>query len=207
MDPASAGSEALPTPLCNVDTSPPHPSAIPPNSPGYLQVVDAPDSYTVYGNTPEHILDEIAECTPISTSGTNGTTGKYAAATADTIAWSVSYNSAVGNICTISNVEVTLHIKQVFPSWQASDGTNNGLKLLWQTYLSKLKAYEQGHVNLDEQSAVKLYRDLSSTIPTNCSQIDAVVNQTVNVDIANNNLINTRYDISNDYGFKQGVIL
>jgi predicted secreted Zn-dependent protease len=193
-------------PSCTPDTSYVPAGAITPTQPGLEQVIDEPSTYAVYGNTSDQIMSEIAECTPVHSSGTNGIAGDFAASTANTISWTLNYIDN-NDICSVASVDVTLHINQVFPSWQASAGSPVSLNSTWQTYLNGLEAYEQGHAQLDEAAASQVLSDLQNLPASSCDTIGQSANTVAEADTANNLTANTNYDLVNNYGLKENVTL
>lgn len=194
-------------PNCNPDTSYQTPGSITPTSPGLQQVIDAPSTYTVYGNSPSQVMNQIDDCTPVHSSGSNGSPGNYAASTAYNISWQLNYNTNASGQCVPANVEVTLHINQVFPQWQATAGVQPGLTSAWQTYIAKLQTYEQGHVQLDDQAAAAVLSDLQNLPATDCETINQLANTTANNDITTYQNANLNYDLINAFGLKQDVVL
>jgi predicted secreted Zn-dependent protease len=193
-------------PNCTPDNSYSLPSSITPLEPGLQQIIDTPSTYTVYGDSPSQIMSEIDQCTPVHTAGTNGAAGNYAASTANTISWSIEYTDTDGQ-CSITNADVTLHISQVFPEWQATGGSPSSLNSLWQNYITKLVAYEQGHVSLDETAANAVLSDLQNLPTTSCSEVNQVANSVANNDANGNLAANANYDNINDFGLNEGVVL
>jgi len=183
------------------------PTVIDPEVPGLQTQVDSPTTYTVFGDSTDEINAQIAECTPVQSSGTDGFAGRFAASTSNTISWKFGYSEIGPDSCKISYVAVSLHIEQVFPNWQPTSGQNPELTEQWQVFITKLHGYEEGHVTLDEQSAEKILTDLVNFPPTACENISAAGNNLAQLDMDNNLTINTNYDISNDFGNKEGVSL
>jgi predicted secreted Zn-dependent protease len=193
-------------PQCTPDTSYTLPSSISPTGSGLSIQVDQPSIYTVYGDSTTAIINQMADCTPVTSSGTGGSPGKYGASTANAVSWSVSYSEA-GDTCSITSVGVTIHINQVFPSWSAPSDASTSLTAAWQAYIAKLHAYEQGHVNLDELWAKNVLNDISAIQPGNCDSIDQTVNATARNDLSNSLAANSNYDQVNDFGNKEDVNL
>jgi predicted secreted Zn-dependent protease len=194
-------------PSCIPDSSYQTPAALAPQQAGVQEVIDALSGYTVYGNTTTQIMAQMSRCTAVRSTGTGGTAGNFAASTAYSVSWHSSYNDNGAGLCTVGSTAVSLHINQVFPQWQATSGSSAGLAGLWQTYSSKLHAYEQGHVQLDEAAANTILKDLENLPPTACGSIAQIANTKGMADIANYNAANANYDIANSFGLKQGVTL
>jgi predicted secreted Zn-dependent protease len=173
------------------------------SQPGLQQLVDTPYTYTVYGNNGSQILNQILNCTPVHSTG--GQPGIYAASTAYAIDWQFSYTGS-NDICTLNNVQIGLHVNQVFPDWQASNG-DNSMASAWQGYISKLHAYESGHVALDQQAAQAVLNDLQDFPPTACEDISQQANAQAAADVHSYDVANANYDTNNDYGIKQGIVL
>jgi predicted secreted Zn-dependent protease len=194
-------------PDCTPDNTYTTPISINPTQTGLVQVIDTPSTYTVYGNTPDEIQSEITACTPVDSSGTGGFAGKFAASTANVISWNFAYTDDGTGTCTISSTDVTLHINQVFPAWQPTAGTPSSLADIWQSYITKLQAYEQGHVSIDEQEATAVLNDLENLPPTSCSDILAAGDNQARLDLSNYLNENAQYDYYNDFGQKEGISL
>jgi predicted secreted Zn-dependent protease len=75
----------------------------------------------------------------------------------------------------------------------------------WQTFTTKLHAYEQGHVSLDEAGAQTVLNNIEQVSPTACDSINSVVSSIVSADNANTLTANANYDIANDFGNKEGI--
>jgi len=174
------------------------------SQPGIQQVIDPASSYTVYGLTAPQVMSQVARCTPVHS--TSGAPGTFAANTAYTINWQAGYTSGSDGLCTLNNIQVGLHINQVFPAWQPIAAAAD-LGTRWQSYISKLQAYENGHVQLDQTAATTVFNDLQNLPPTNCGAIAQTASNKVNADIAAYNEANAAYDSSNDFGIKQGITL
>lgn len=151
-------------------------------------------------------MDQIDQCTPVHSAGSDGPVGNYAASTANDITWVINYTDTNG-LCTITNAEVTLHINQVFPQWQPTSGSPSSLNSVWQNYITKLTAYEQGHVQLDETAASSLLSDLENLPPTACSDINQVASSQADSDITKNLAANAAYDTVNNFGLNEGLAL
>jgi predicted secreted Zn-dependent protease len=204
--PSTETASAVPAvPNCQPDTSYSMPTDITPTYAGLQVIIDTPSTYAVYGNTPAEIMSQMANCTPVDSAGTNGASGKYAASTANTIDWSVSYTDNGTGICSIASASLTLHINQVFPLWQPTSGMPSSLISDWQTFTTKLHAYEQGHVSLDEAGAQTVLNNIEQVSPTACDSINSVVSSIVSADNANTLTANANYDIANDFGNKEGI--
>ncbi len=201
----AATTAAVPT--CIPDSLYRAPVPLAAQQPGIQQIIDTPSNYAVYGTTPAQIMAQMARCTPVHSTGTGGAPGKFAASTANAISWHVSYSDVGTGLCTITGVSVSLHINQVFPLWQPTSGSSATLARLWQDYSNKLHAYEQGHVQLDVAAAATILSDLQTLPVTACSDIAQAANTKALADIARNNTANTNYDIVNNFGLKQGVVL
>jgi predicted secreted Zn-dependent protease len=159
---------------CSFDNSYSVPQTIAASQPGLQTIIDQPSYYTVYGNSVSQIANEISTCTPVTSSGTNGFTAKFAASTANAVSWNVSYNVSNGDMCSVKAASVAIHINQVFPAWQ-SNSSNAQLQPDWQSFIAQLKNYEQGHVNLDEQGGATLLYDLNNFPTTNCNLIQKLM--------------------------------
>lgn len=193
-------------PNCTPDNSYALPAPISPTQPGLKMTVDQPSTYTVYGDSPSQITTQMADCTPVHSTGTNGVPGRFAASTANAVSWDVTYND-VNDICSIASADVTIHINQVFPAWQAPVNVSSSLVSDWQTYVNKLHAYEQGHVNLDETYASKVFSDLNAISPEDCSTIGDTVDNIANTDLAQSLSANSAYDQTNGFGQKENIDL
>lgn len=203
----SSSVSAAVVPQCIPDTSYSLPTEITPTQPGLVQVIDTPSTYSLFGNTPAQIMAQMTRCTPVQSSGTGGFTGTFAASTANTISWQITSTDNGSGVCSVTSVAVTLHINQVFPEWQPSSGSPSGLNAEWQTYSTKLHAYEQGHVQLDEAAANAVLSDLQTLPATACGSIDQVANTKANADLASYLSANANYDTTNDFGLKEDVVL
>ncbi|HTB49092.1 MAG TPA: DUF922 domain-containing protein [Verrucomicrobiae bacterium] len=201
--PASAPITTVSSPLCT-PTSYQLPATLPLSQPGVQQVIDPASNYTVYGLTASQVMSQVARCTPVHS--TNGVSGTFAANTAYTINWKAGYTSSSEGLCTLNTIQVGLHINQVFPVWQPSAAAAD-LATRWQSYISKLHAYENGHVQLDQAAAATVFNDLQNLPPTDCGAIAQAASNKVNADIAINNAANASYDSNNDFGINQGITL
>ena len=188
---------------CTPDTSYQMPTQLSLSQPGLQQVIDSPNTYTVYGNSGSQILAQMAQCTPVHY--TSGIPAILAASTAYSIDWQFDYVYN-GTNCSLSNVKVGLHINQIFPNWQPSGG-NNSMAASWQGYISKLHAYENGHVQLDEQAGATVLDDLQNFPPTDCTAITQAATTQAEADLHSYDIANANYDTGNNYGLNQGITL
>jgi len=192
-------------PACSPDNSYQPPVGLPLDKPGLQQVIDSPASYMVYGNTPTEVVSQINKCTPVHI--TSGQPGLFAATTGYAVNWQFDYAPDSSGSCVISDVRVGLHVSQVFPAWQSSNSAVVGLDTSWQNYITKLKAYEKGHVQLDETEAATILSDLENFPPTDCGSIDATATGKAQADLSAYDTANADYDTANNYGLKQNIVL
>jgi predicted secreted Zn-dependent protease len=200
--PPSTTSIVTTAPNCSPDDTYIPAAAIAPRGTGLTIIFDSPSTYTIYGNTVSQIETEMISCTPVTSSGTGGFVGKFAASTANDMSWQVNFNSDGNGICSISNASVLVHINQVFPKWQATSGATAGLSAQWQGFINELVTYEQGHAKLDEQGATTLLSDLENFPATSCATINQSLNTKAQADINITLAENTAYDKTNDFGPK-----
>ena len=207
VQPAVVASAPVVAPSCTPDTSYQLPTGIALPQTGLVQAIDTPATYFVYGNTAAQVTTQMALCTPVHSTGSGGTAGRYAASTADAISWNLSYENDGSGTCTVTSASVSLHINQVFPVWQPSSGSLASLASQWQNYSAKLHAYEQGHVALDEQNAAAILSDLQNFPPTDCASIEQAANTKARAEVTAYDAANANYDVVNNFGLKQGVVL
>ena len=196
---------ANPVPACSSDNSYRSPAGLPLEKPGLQQVIDSPAGYTVYGNTATEVMSQINKCTPVHI--TSGRPGLFAATTSYAINWQVDYVPGSNGLCVTDGVRVGLHVKQVFPAWQPTDSATAGLDTSWRNYITKLRAYENGHVQLDETAAATVLSDLRDFPPTDCNSIEGAATAKAKADVSAYDAANADYDTSNNYGLKQDIVL
>jgi predicted secreted Zn-dependent protease len=192
------------SPTCSPDISYQLPTELKLTASGLTQTVDPASSYLVYGYTPAQIMAQIEICTPVRSTG--GAPGTYVASTAYAIDWQFDYSTSASGLCSLINVEVGLHINQVFPVWE-TENSNPTLNANWQTYINKLHNYETGHLQLDESAATLILSDLQNLPSSNCADIASQASAQANLDISNLNLKNSAYDNNNNFGLSQGIVL
>jgi predicted secreted Zn-dependent protease len=171
------------------------------------QVIDDPSTYNIYGDTTAEVNSQMYTCTPVHSTGTGGSAGNYAASTAITLAWNISYNENPDGLCSVISANVSSHINQVFPNWVATSGSPASLSVQWQNYITKLHSYEAGHKSLDEQEGSSVYNDLVSMPAISCDTINQAAQAIFSQDTAKYNAANSAYDISNQFGLKEDVSL
>jgi predicted secreted Zn-dependent protease len=195
------------TPTCTADSTYQMPSTLSATTSGLYQVIDTPSTYDVYGNSTTAINSQLYACTPVHSTGTGGSAGNFAASTAISLSWNISYSSDAIGLCSVTGADVSSHINQVFPSWIATSGIPSILPAQWQSYITKLHAYEAGHESLDEQEGSALYNDLTNMPTTPCAAINQAAQAIFTFDTAKYNAANSAYDIINQFGIKEGVSL
>jgi predicted secreted Zn-dependent protease len=194
-------------PQCTPDNSYQMPTVLAATAPGLNQVIDDPSTYNIYGDTTAEVNSQMYTCTPVHSTGTGGSAGNYAASTAITLAWNISYNENPDGLCILISANVISHINQVFPNWVATSGSPASLSVQWQNYITKLHSYEAGHKSLDEQEGSSVYNDLVSMPAISCDTINQAAQAIFSQDTAKYNAANSAYDISNQFGLKEDVSL
>jgi|JI10StandDraft_1071094.scaffolds.fasta_scaffold00543_48 predicted secreted Zn-dependent protease len=166
---------------------------------GLTSVIDNPNYYEVHGLTIRDLRVAIEAC-PLRESA-----GDYHAVTAYNLTWAYDV-SAQGNLCTLSNVRVGLHVNQHLPHFIPGVTTPRSTASEWSAYFSALEAHEQGHIDLDSQYAERLLAAFR-TVSGDCTTIDeqaATVARSVTTML---NTANELYDARTNHGATQGALL
>lgn len=170
-------------------------------SPGLKQVIDPVHYYTVYGHTADQIRSQLNQCSAVSENGQT-----FDASTDWYINFQYLYSAPSGGLCTLNNIAVGVHVSQAMPAWQASDGDVSGLSTRWSSFIQNLTTHEQGHVNLDTQTAQTLLTGLQNFPATDCGSIVAAANAYGNSQLAALNQANINYDSQTNHGATQGAV-
>lgn len=161
---------------------------------------DYTSRYAVYGNDVDQVNAQLFSCGP-AISGEH-----FAASTDYSISW--AYGFAIqGSLCKIQNINVTMNILEVFPSWNQIAGADSQLAGRWAQFGTNLQTHEGGHAQIDRQYAQLLFDDLNNISASDCSTIDAKASQIANTKLSNLNAANEHYDALTNHGVTQGATL
>lgn len=170
-------------------------------SPGLDLSVEAPQQYTVYGNTATEVRSQINQCSPVSDLGA----GEYDAITTWWVNFSYLYSPTSGGNCSVNSVAVGMHIKMVLPAWQSSPNADAGLASEWQTYITNLTTHENGHRDIAINYANTLLSGLQSQPESSCSTIVQTTNDYGNSIISQLETDENNYDLTTNHGATQGA--
>jgi predicted secreted Zn-dependent protease len=131
---------------------------------------------------------------------------EYTGETSYSLSW--QYNTSVGNNgCTVTNVQVGIHIATALPAWQSTTQAASGLAGRWQQFASALTTHEHGHAVLDANYAAALVQQLGTLGVMNCNNITGTIQNTVDSTVRAMNTANDAYDQQTDHGATQGAVL
>lgn len=170
-------------------------------SPGLDLSVEAPQQYTVYGNTAQEVRTQLNQCSPVSDLGA----GEYDAITTWWVNFSYLYAPTSGGNCSVNSVAVGMHIKMILPAWQSSLNADSGLASEWQTYITNLTTHEDGHRDIAINYANTLLSGLQSQPESSCSTIVQTTNDYGNSLIAQLTTDENNYDTTTNHGATQGA--
>lgn len=161
---------------------------------------DEPTYYVVNGSSISDIRNAIQHCSYRAPAGT------YHALTSYNLTW--QYSIVVnGTRCSLKDTKVGMHITQLMPALNPNVTLANNDQTSWLNYITSLSAHEDGHVNIDQRYAKKLYTALESIGATDCAAIDATTKATINLYLQKMNDANTAYDAATKHGSTQGALL
>ncbi len=164
---------------------------------------DTPTYYQIYGNTASQLRTQITHCAP---GATGSSIAEFTGETSYSLSW--QYNTLVGNNgCTVTNVQVGLHIATALPAWQPATQAASGLSSRWQQFASALATHEHGHAILDANYAASLVQQLNALGNMDCDAVTSTVQNTVNSVVRGLNTANDAYDRQTDHGATQGAVL
>jgi predicted secreted Zn-dependent protease len=200
--PAPATPAAAPvaarTPACTPFGGIPVPSALALSGPGLQQRIDAPQTYTVYGNDATEVGRQLLRCAP------SGQGGNFSGATSYWIGNQYSFASTPDGQCRLSNITVGIHVTQVLPTW-GSTASGGALRTKWDAFERNLTLHENGHTIININEAQALLNDLQNLPAMSCDQIAATANTITNNHIAALNAANNNYDSQTGHGSRQGA--
>lgn len=172
-------------------------------APGLHVRYDPSVYYQIYGNTANQLRTQIAHCAPGATSSSEA---EYTGDTSYNLDW--QYTTLVSNNgCTITNVQIGLHIVTTLPAWSPTAQAAAGLPNRWQAFANALAAHEHGHAQLDANYAGALLQRLNSLGNIDCSNITGTVQSVVDSGVHALNSANDAYDQQTNHGATQGAIL
>lgn len=172
-------------------------------APGLHVQYDTPVYYQIYGNTASQLRTQIAHCAPGATSSSEA---EYTGDTSYNLSW--QYTTLVsGNGCTITNVQVGLHIATTLPLWQPTIQAATGLGSRWQQFMGALATHEHGHAQLDANYAGAILQRLNSLGNMDCSTVTNAVQSAVDSGVRTLNNANDAYDQQTNHGATQGAVL
>jgi predicted secreted Zn-dependent protease len=164
---------------------------------------DTPTYYQIYGNTASQLRTQITHCAPGATGSSDA---EYTGETSYSLSWQY-YTSVSNNGCTVTNVQVGIHIATALPTWQSTTQAATGLASRWQQFASALTTHEHGHAVLDANYAASLVQRLNALGPIDCNVITSTVQNTVDSTVRALNTANDTYDQQTDHGATQGAVL
>jgi predicted secreted Zn-dependent protease len=164
---------------------------------------DTPTYYQIYGNTANQLRAQITHCAP---GATGSSEAEFTGETSYSLSW--QYYTSVSNTgCTVTNVQVGLHIATALPTWQSTAQAATGLSGRWQQFIGALTAHEHGHAILDANYAAALVQQLNALGSIDCNAITSTVQNTVDSTVRALNTANDAYDQQTDHGATQGAVL
>lgn len=106
--------------------------------------------YNVKGSTPNSIRKDM----------NNKRTGKYDAYTNWHVTWHFNTKKNLTRECEISDINISLNIKFIFPQWKADRAVNNDVKDRWNSYYTALINHENQHKDI----AVEMAQEIEDTL-------------------------------------------
>jgi predicted secreted Zn-dependent protease len=173
------------------------PSPLTMTTPGLQQLIDAPTSYRVYGNTNAVVASELRRCAPVSTDGS------FSATTSYWLGAHYGYSLTPTGACQLSDITVAVHVSQTLPSWQDNDSGDLAEK--WAAYEHSLVMHENGHTIIDISQAGILLEELSGLPALPCDQIGAAAGTMMTARLAALDKANDDYDATTRHGAAQGA--
>ena len=172
--PAPKSSVPAPTQACKPEGSPFVKAVDMTNLPaGYHESPTAMSYYTVYGNTPTEIYNQVLGCGPLFSNGV-----RYGAATSYHFNWKFDTTmDQSGTSCSLSNIRVAARSDVLMPSWQRPANANTKASSYWSLMSTKLLDHELGHADLSNLYAQNLYDQLVSLpAASSCSVVRSTAN-------------------------------
>lgn len=171
------------------------------NSATLTTVIDTPSYYQVYGTSLVQLRNNVQSCAYRAT-----VAGDYHAVTARQINWSYS-TTQTGDVCTLRDLHIGLHIAQLLPSFVPNASTPSAVTAAWNTYAANLAVHEDGHVALANRYTQELAAKLQSIGPMRCSLLASHVEVTITSQLTLLNSEDTLYDSRTNHGATQGAVL
>ncbi len=85
-----------------------------------------------------------------------------------------------GQVCVVTDVEVTLGLTVRLPIWTDREAGDPGLLGAWEAFVDDLRRHERGHVVLNVESGAAVLEAIRSLGATRCDEIRAAVDRAAN---------------------------
>lgn len=171
------------------------------NSPALTKVIDATGYYQIYGSSLAELRSSIQSC-PYRAA----VAGDYHAVTARQINWSYS-TSQTGNVCTLQDLHVGLHMAQLLPAFTPDTSTPASVAADWNTYAANLATHENGHIAIATEHVEQLVTKLQAIGPIRCDLLRSHVATMIDAELTILNTEDALYDSRTNHGATQGAVL
>lgn len=176
----------------------PTPSALTLSTPGLMQLIDTPDTYSVYGSTADDVASQLRKCAPTSNEGT------FSGATSYWIGTHYSYRLTDEGSCHLSDLSVGVHVSQVLPN-RVDTAASTALNAKWDGYARSLANHENGHTAIIIANAQDLVAELSALPDLPCETIAATAGNVTAARVNALAVANDEYDTSTGHGATEGA--
>jgi len=159
--------------------------------------------YTVRGNSPQQLRQQLNQLGPISRTGR-----RFDGNTKWRIRWNYGYSNRP-NQCQLTNAQITVNVTITMPRWQTQANAPIQLKQRWQRYIKALQLHENGHRDHGVAAARELtnsLRQLGQRRFSSCTAMSQQFKQTSDRIISYYSQRDRDYDRVTQHGRTQGAV-
>jgi predicted secreted Zn-dependent protease len=174
-----------------------------------VEMINEPVSEELYSVTGGSISEVIASIQAGMMSGFTGYGGqRFAAYAGVNIYYDYEVNSSLFGDCRVNKIKVTTRPYMKVPQWKSSGSFEASMLPNWLRYITALRVHEDGHIEigLAAASSFAAYFTYPNTVKAkNCRELDALVRQIYDTEMAKATQENVDYDKRTGHGKTQGT--
>jgi len=157
--------------------------------------------YKIYGTTINDLNSQLYDCGPKYDGNS------YAGITTDNINWSYLMRFNQDGSCRVDNLAVGVNVKIVYPNWDSQDNATESTKERWNNMIANLKIHEEGHRQIDYDSAAEIFNTISTVTGNSCEEVERTVKTEASRIMDQSTQKNNTYDEETNHGETQGANL
>jgi predicted secreted Zn-dependent protease len=169
--------------------------------PTVVEVINEPVKEELYAVGGDSIDDVVTSIRSKMTAGFAGYAGVY-------VNYEFQPNSSIFGSCTVKHIKITTRSFVKVPEWKSSGSFEASMLPNWLRYIQALRLHEDGHIQLGLEAAKNFaskFEHPNKVKADNCSDLERLIRQIYDADIAKLQQDNRDYDKLTGHGKTQGT--